>query len=127
MIRKITIKQALPIRKEAMYPDKPLDYCSVEGDDFALHYGYFKDDMCVACISSFSGTPNQLRKFACLPEYQGQGIGSELLSTLLRITEKPIKLNARVEKSTFYQKFGFVETTTTFHSHGYDYCVMILE
>lgn len=48
-----------------------------------------------------------------LPEYQGQGIGTRIMDSLIGRTEAPnILLYAVPGKETFYRKFGFRKMTT---------------
>jgi hypothetical protein len=42
-IRLIALAEALPIRHCVLWPDKPLLFCKVDGDDTASHYGVFLD------------------------------------------------------------------------------------
>ena len=110
-IHQITWQQALPIRHAVLWPDKEPDYCRVEGDDMAWHFGYFKDAQLVSVASVFPDEAGaRLRKFATLNEYQGHGIGSGLLRHLIEdIRARGIdKLwcDARASAASFYQRAG---------------------
>lgn len=127
MIREINFSQTYPIRLEVMYPGEPIEIVKVAGDEEAAHFGYFVGDVCVSCVSVFeTGRGYQVRKFATLPTYQNQGIGSRLLSFVLETYPKPIFLNARVGKIGYYSRFGFFETGKRFSKNGLDYSIMLL-
>lgn len=86
-------------------------FCKVDGDEAATHYGYFIDDKLVCVASIFiDGTSARLRKFATLPEYQGQGIGTQVIQQALKDLEtKAVNhfwCDARESAAGFYEKFG---------------------
>ena len=54
MIRKIEVHQALPLRQAVLWPDHPVTYSKVPGDDTALHFGKFQSDQIVAVGSLFT-------------------------------------------------------------------------
>lgn len=59
-------------------------------------------------IKVFSGESLELASLAVLPEYQGQGIGSELIrKLLLSKPARPIFLLTSLDKEKFYQRFDF--------------------
>ncbi len=76
-VKKITWEETIPIRHQVLWPDKNPEFCIVEGDARALHYGIFLEAELV-CVASIyvSENPARLRKFATLQEYQNQGVGS---------------------------------------------------
>ncbi|WP_236959016.1 GNAT family N-acetyltransferase [Joostella atrarenae] len=128
-IKKIKAEQTWEIRHKVMWPNKPLAYVKISNDLEGLHYGLFIADKLVSVVSLFiKGEVAQFRKFATCIDEQGKGYGSFLLNNLLkeRIPSdvKRIWCNARVDKITFYQKFGFVATQETFTKGGIDYVIM---
>jgi N-acetylglutamate synthase-like GNAT family acetyltransferase len=70
----------------------------------------------------------QFRKLATLDEYQGQGIASLLLISVLRLAKekglKRIWCNARSNKKSFYEKFGMTATEKTFVKSGQEFAIM---
>ncbi|MCY1557896.1 Acetyltransferase (GNAT) domain protein [compost metagenome] len=70
----------------------------------------------------------QFRKFAILPAFQQQGLGSKLMKELIAYAyqQKLTKLwcNARINAKGFYLKFGFVETGQPYQVAGVDYIKM---
>ena len=61
----------------------------IEEDEFGLHFGVFIDEKLISIVSCFiSDDEMQFRKLATLPEYQGQGIASELLKHIFELAGK---------------------------------------
>ncbi|MEL6190579.1 MAG: GNAT family N-acetyltransferase [Bacteroidota bacterium] len=128
-IQEITAQQTLPIRHEAMWPDKPLGYVKLPNDEAGRHYGLFVQDKLISVISLFKkGSSAQFRKFATLTEFQGNGYGTLLLKYVMDLGEKEcldrIWCNARIHKSSYYRKFGLRETEDHFVKGGISYVVM---
>lgn len=129
LIKEITVDEALPIRHQAMWPNKDLDFVRVPGDDEAFHLGLFVDRELVSVVSVFKKEGGaQFRKFATLPRHQGKGFGSKLLVYMIGYVQKKkiskIWCNARVAKVHFYSGFGLTTTKQTFQKSGMDYVVM---
>ncbi|MDW7690802.1 GNAT family N-acetyltransferase [Flammeovirgaceae bacterium SG7u.111] len=128
-IKEITAEQTWPLRQEVMWPNKPLDYVKVEGDDSAKHFGLFVENELVSVVSLFEkGEKLQFRKFATKVTFQGKGYGSQLLHYLIEQakgkSEAVLFCNARKEKTAFYEKFGLACTSQTFQKGGIDYVIM---
>ncbi|MFB9137046.1 GNAT family N-acetyltransferase [Vibrio olivae] len=128
-IQQVTAVEVLPIRHQVLWPEKPLSFCSVEGDEFATHYGAFVDNQLV-CVASIyiNGREARLRKFATLPQYQGQGIGSKVLehvmSTLQHFNVHYFWCDARTTALSFYQRFGLEVDGPEFEKSGIAYYKM---
>ena len=88
-IQSITSDETLDIRHTVLWPDKPLSFCKVEGDETAHHYGAFIDEelICVASIYITNSTA-RLRKFATLKNFQGKGIGRLLLNRCINFAKE---------------------------------------
>lgn len=128
-IKRIVKEQAWQLRHEVMWPDQEFDYIKLEDDDEGTHYGLFEGEELISVVSVFiRGDQAQFRKFATLSTRQSKGYGSKLLhyvfAELERQGVKRIYCNARVEKATFYNKFGLAATDETFRKGGKDYVVM---
>ncbi len=107
MIREINYEQTLPIRQKVLWPSLAVKDLYIKGDEHAVHYGFFSDNQLVGVISVFDlGRELQFRKFAVLPEFQRQGIGSALLTHIMNKTDKPMMCNARISATALYEKFG---------------------
>lgn len=126
-IRPISTEAALDLRHAVLWPDHPRDFSRVDQDDSARHFGAFQGDDLV-CVVSLFNTPQgvQLRKFATLPQWQGQGIGSRMLRHVLdQFSDAPrIFLDARSEASGLYQRFGFRIYEDGVIKNGRPYCRM---
>ncbi|WP_407334411.1 GNAT family N-acetyltransferase [Enterovibrio sp. 27052020O] len=130
-IRNITWQEAIPIRHEVLWPDKPPVFCELDGDETALHLGAFIKGQLV-CVASvfFDGSRARLRKFATLQSYQGQGIGAEVLSTLLSgnvLKNQGAEVfwcDARESAMRLYQRFGMSPEGERFYKGDIPYFKM---
>lgn len=110
-IRKISWEQTIPIRHIVLWPNQPPEYCHVEGDDEAFHFGAFVNGDLVGVASIYLDSDKaRLRKFATKAEFQSQGIGSKMLEHILSsLKDKNVKCfwcDARESALDFYQRFG---------------------
>jgi len=128
-ILEIKPEETWVLRHEVMWPDQTIDYVKLEEDSNGQHFGLKVDGKILSVISVFvEGGHAQFRKFATDTAEQGKGYGSTLLSHIIQLLEEQgvlsIWCNSRVEKSSFYRKFGLRETTKTFTKGGIDYVIM---
>lgn len=137
-IELISHQATLPIRQSVLWPDKPRVFCQVEGDEDALHFGCFvpvegkpNQTTMVAVASIFvDGGEARLRKFATLPAYQNQGIGSRMIQHI--INELHIRqishlwCDARASAIDFYARFDFQTEGDRFFKSDVAYFKMIL-
>lgn len=120
MIRFISTNDTLALRSLVLRQGADYDVCRFESDDddFSFHLGYFKDEILI-CITTFHkqvregfiGKGFQLRGMVTLPEYQGMGIGNQLLNFaivyLRGLKANYLWCNARKTAYKFYQGIGF--------------------
>ena len=121
-VLRISASDAFPIRQQMLVPSRELKKAKFENDDdedISFHLGAFKDSKLVSVASFFYDRnplfPDmhqyQLRGMATLPEFQGQGLSSELLSSAFPIIKQNfctlLWCNARVTAIGFYEKVGF--------------------
>jgi predicted GNAT family N-acyltransferase len=105
--------QTLPIRHKVLWPDQALDFSKVDGDEEARHFGVALNDELISVASIFFETDDtaRLRKFATLPEFQGQGVGSHLLKHILEDLRSSgcsmLWCDGREAAKAFYQRLGF--------------------
>ena len=146
-INQITADLTEELRHLVLWPDKPLDYVRLDEDKNGYHFGAFVPgrDKPVAVISVFfepipsvgsndrtasgdHGTTVRFRKFACHPEFQGQGIGTSLLRYAASYcTSKGATVfwcDARLSSSQWYEKRGLVPFGDTFFKDTVEYTRM---
>jgi len=131
-IQSIGWEMALPIRHAVLWPDKPLSFCKVEDDETAKHYGAYINNqlVCVASIYIDEQTA-RLRKFATLADFQGRGIGSQMLAYIIDELKK-LEINlfwcdARQSAQSFYQRFGLKKQGAIFEKSGIPYYKMAIK
>lgn len=118
-IRSIKWEDALQIRHQVLWPDKNPEFCKVPDDENALHFGGFLEDKLISVASIYIKNDSaRLRKFATLVEFQGQGIGTKLLSHIINELKQSnlnsIWCDARKTAVTFYKKFDMKTEGTEF-------------
>ena len=106
----------------------------LEGDEKALHFGGTMGGVLTGVVSVFADERDQmrLRKFAILPAFQGQGIGSALIQHVIEYskptptpTPTPILwCDVRLAAIPFYKKQGFEEEGKVFVKSGQSYIRM---
>ena len=100
-LRRISAKDTYPIRKKVLIPEGCEGEVSIEfehdnDEDLAFHLGVFLDGKLASVTSMFflshPDIPDeyqyQLRGMATLPEYQRQGLSSELLKMAFSIVKQ---------------------------------------
>ncbi len=128
-IKIIKASDTLDIRHKVMWPNKPKSYVKLPNDANGNHFGLFINKKLISVISLFTQNGSiQFRKFATLNEYQGNGYGSQLLTYIIEYSKKQnthkIWCNARIDKTSYYHKFGLKETNRTFEKGGIQYVIM---
>lgn len=110
-IRHIDWQQTIPVRHQVLWPSRPPAFSQVENDEQGIHFGAFIGEQLVCVASIFiEADQARLRKYATLAEFQGQGIGSQVLTVIFAYL-KQAKLqyfwcDARETAIAFYQRFG---------------------
>lgn len=128
-IKEIQASETWQIRHEVMWPDQPFEFVQLEEDNSGYHFGVFEDGKLVSIVSCFiEGKEMQFRKLATLEEYQGKGIASLLLKHILQFAKEKdlnrVWCNARINKKTFYEKFGMKDTFKTFVKAEQEFTIM---
>lgn len=125
MVRKVSVRDIIPLRHKILRPGKPIETAYFEGDDedTTVHLAFLDEMGNVIGCATFLQRPfpgegkyqgensYQVRGMAVDETHQGKGIGGKLLLEGLRIvSERKVSLvwcNARIEAVKFYEKFGF--------------------
>ncbi len=121
-VLRISAQDTYPIRQQVLVPSHELKKAKFENDDdedVSFHLGAFQNSQLVS-VASFFYERNpifedlhqyQLRGMATLPENQGQGLSSELLTTAFPIIKQNfctlLWCNARTSAIGYYEKVGF--------------------
>ncbi|KAH7927663.1 GCN5-related N-acetyltransferase [Leucogyrophana mollusca] len=150
IIRPIEAKATMSLRHSVLWPEMDLSYVVLPEDDSGIHLGAFLPgrDEPIAVISVFIDTAASeqssaitdqqtafsepavcFRKFACHPDYQGQGIGTALLKHAFLVAgselgAKVIWCDARLAKSDWYRKRGMVSFGDRFFKGSVEYIRM---
>ena len=122
-IKETDLSRVWKLRYEIMYPEKDIEYVKLEEDEKGIHLGLYADDKLMSVISLFTENDSiQFRKFATLAAEQGKGYGTMLLNEVIdyagRNNIKKIWCNSRIEKTGFYEKFGFKKTNKKYEQDG---------
>ena len=128
-IRNISWEQTIPLWQSVLWPTKTAEYCHVEGDDDALHFGAFVNGELVCVASVYLDLDKaRLRKFATLGSFQGQGIGSQVITHILKglqpLGVERFWCDARSSAVGFYQQFGLAPFGEEFFKSGVPYYKM---
>lgn len=128
-ISTISWEQTIPLRHSVLWPNKPKEYCHVDGDSEGLHFGVFFGDV-IVCVASIYLTEDRarLRKFATDEAFQGQGIGTKMLEhivqTLARDHVKSLWCDARESALGLYKRFGMSQYSERFYKADVAYFKM---
>ena len=119
-IKSITAEETWQLRHEVMWPNEPFDFIKLSEDSKGNHFGLYVEDKLTSVVSLYETHTGvaQFRKFATKADKQGKGYGTKLLLHLIQFAQEQgfhtLWCNARVDKTDFYKKFGFRETTETY-------------
>lgn len=128
LIKEITAQETFIIRQPILRQGKPLEACTLEGDDLETthHFGLFKNSNLTGIISLFLKTnpifaenlQAQIRGMAILEMYQKKGFGEALVKHCEDYCTSNqfdlIWFNARATAIGFYKKMGYKINGTLF-------------
>lgn len=125
-IRSIHWTQTIPVRHCILWPNKPPEFCRLEGDEAAWHFGAYIHEELVGVASVFiSESSARLRKFATLKDFRNQGIGSALLMHALQMAGAQglqyFWCDARESALPFYARFGMRTEGVRFYKSDVPY------
>jgi len=125
---------AYSIRKRVFIEEQGVPE-EMELDEFDLHARHalaYVDSECIgtARLVILFGNIGRIGRMAVLPGYRGQGIGRQLLETLLKASQsqdiKQVELHAQVSVIPFYEQFGFIAQGDIYDEAGIPHRDMIL-
>ena len=123
-----SIRRRVFIEEQGVPEEMELD----EFDLDARHALAYADSECIgtARLVTLPGNLGRIGRMAVLPGYRGQGIGRELLKTLLKASRsqdiKQIELHSQVSVIPFYEQFGFIAQGDIYDEAGIAHRDMIL-
>ncbi len=128
-IHEIKAQDTYILRHNVMWPNKPLDFVKLDNDKDGLHFGLYKNSNLISVVSLFiTDHTAQFRKLATKTSEQGNGYASLLLQHIMTTVSKEnittIWCNARVDKVSFYERFGLCKTSKTFTKEHINYIQM---
>ncbi len=130
-IKRIHWQDTIAMRNKVLWPNKSPEFCRVEGDEDAWHFGAYIDNTLV-CVASVFRNKNiaRLRKFATATEYQGVGIGTQMLEhILMQLANSDDELfwcDAREAAIDFYRRFNMAPEGERFYKSDVPYIRMSL-
>ena len=130
-IEPVGYEATLELRQRVLWPNKPIEFCLVEGDENATHFGaYLKDELVgVASVYEHLGSA-RLRKFAVDEKYQNMGVGSDILAHIVKSCKSSelstLWCDARESATHFYERFGMCIEGEKFYKAEIPYFKMTL-
>ena len=133
IIERISWQQTIPLRHTVLWPNKAPEFCHIDGDANAWHFGAFIDGELIAVASIYpaaSGVDRsmRLRKFAIDESFQRKGIGSKMLNEIFAVMTanklSSLWCDARESAIHFYEKNGMVKTGDRFYKSDVAYYKM---
>ena len=127
IIQAIEAAQTYALRQQVLWPDKPPAFSQLPDDAAGQHFGVFVGEELVAVISLFLNADGEarFRKFATHPAWQGQGVGTALLTHVLTTAQvqgaPAIWCDARQNTLPFYQRFGLRPEGDVFYKENLPY------
>jgi len=129
-IKVIELDQVWRLRQEILWPDRPLSFSQVTGDESAQHFGVWADGDWRAVVSVFETNEGcQLRKLGTQESYRRRGFGRELVQHVLNwCSEKntaEVFLDARIHQVSWYEHGGWVKKGKPFQKYEKAYQRMV--
>ena len=113
LIERVTAEDCYALRETILRPGQPRANWTFDADDDprTIHLAMEDGDEIIAIVSLLpeekEGCPWRLRAMAVKETLRGQGVGQQLLISLLAMVDKPIWCTARTNVKDFYLKNDF--------------------
>ncbi len=116
MVRRATAEEVIDLRHKVLRPGRPRETAIWACDALAgtRHWVLERNGRILACASVVDapfpdgeGPGLQLRGMAVDPEFQGHGLGRELLTGIAAEMAEPLWCNARLTAEAFYLATGW--------------------
>ena len=123
-----SIRKHVFIQEQGVSEEMELD----EHDPTAQHALAYLGSQCIgtARLVTLPGNIGRIGRMAVLPNYRRQGIGRQLLSTLLELSKSQgitqLELHAQLSAIAFYEQFGFIAQGEIYDEAGIAHRDMIL-
>ena len=132
VIQRIDWQDTITLRHKVLWPEENPEFCYVDGDVNAWHFGAFINGKLVSVASAYPcGSHIRLRKFATDTEHQGNGIGSAVLKKALAEAQTAnfsvFWCDARESAIRFYEKQGLKTEGDRFFKSSLPYFKMTIE
>lgn len=135
--RRIRVEDTIALRHSVLWPNEDVSKVLLPEDDTGHHFGAFLDSRAepVAVVSLFhegiaeDDNAARFRKFACVGDFQGRGIGTGLLLEVFRFAQEVLGArivwcDARETKSDWYERRGMSRFGTKFYKGPVEYVRM---
>lgn len=127
-------QEAFLVRKHVFIEEQgvPVDMEIDEFDPIAKHALAYVDSKCVgtARLITLPGNIGKIGRMAVLQTFRRQGIGRQLLNTLLELCKSQgvaqLELHAQLLAIPFYEQFGFIARGEMYYEAGIAHRDMIL-
>ena len=123
-----SIRKRVFIEEQGVPKEMELDEC----DPLAQHALAYLDSECIgtARLVTLPRNVGRIGRMAVLPMHRRQGIGGELLGTLLELSKSQgitqLELHAQLSAMPFYEQFGFIAQGDIYDEAGIAHRDMIL-
>jgi predicted GNAT family N-acyltransferase len=127
---KTRYNQALEIRKKVFIEEQQVARTlEVENEEEATYYLLLLDEKPVG-TGRWRKTPKgiKLERFAVLPEYRNQNLGTEILKEVLKDLKhynEKVYLHSQIKAVPYYQRQGFVKAGDMFEEANIQHFMMV--
>jgi predicted GNAT family N-acyltransferase len=130
----IASKDAFLIRKKVFVQEQgvPEEMEIDEYDELAWHALVYQDQQAIATgrLVALGKSRGQIGRMAVMPDFRGQGIGTDILKCLIELAQQQkmgnLVLHSQITVIPFYEKLGFVAEGPIYDEAGIAHRNMML-